>query len=161
MKAPKPLIYFLLFWLAVFVFNNVTTFMDLDKTIQAFMEQIQSQDIDFSEEFARKIFLGVTATISFFSLLFAFLLYKGVKAIRILHLTFSFIGLPFSLLGLLSFAAMGNMERVQSILGIMLTISGIYVLLRGDVKEYFNFDSSVAKSEIEEDNIDNIEENLS
>jgi succinate-acetate transporter protein len=161
MKAPKLLVYFLLFWLALFIFNNVTVFMDLDQTIQAFMEQVQANDIEFSEDFARKIFMTTTGLISFFSLTFAFLLYKGVKAIRIMHLVFSFIGLPFSLFGLLQFASMENMERFQSMMGIVLSISGIYVLLRKDVKAYFEYDSSVDQSEVEEDNIDNIEEKLS
>lgn len=161
MKAPQSLIYYLVFWLLVYIFNNTMTFIDLDQSIQGIMEQIQAQNIDFSENDAKNVFYGVTLLSSLISFLFAFLLYKGVKFVRLLNLALCFIGLPFTLFGLLSFAKMSNIERIQSLLGIFLNVVTIYVLLRKDVKDYFYFVPSAASNEPTEEESENVAESPS
>lgn len=77
-----------------------------------------------------------------------------------IDLFFKFLGLPFSLFGLLSFATLSGIEQVQSALSLILTIAGIVVLLLPDVKAYFKFDASTVKAEESDASIENIESQL-
>lgn len=161
MKPPKTLVFYIVFWLIVFIGNTIYTFIDFDQYVMAFMEPIKEAKIEMSEETVRTIFLYTTVFISLFLIGFFFLLYKGVKAARYIYLAISITGLPFSLFGLLQFAAMSGFERFQSLLSLVMSFLAIYILFREDVKLYFMYDSSTAASETQEDNIDNIEEKLS
>lgn len=124
------------------------------------MDQIQAANINFSAEKAKSVFVYTTAFISFCQLMFAFGLYRGVAAVRIVDLVFKFLGLPFSAIGLLSFAGLGLLEQFQSLASLGITVFGIVVLLRRDVKEFFNFDHTIAQQEVSESDIDAIEEKL-
>lgn len=160
MKPPKLLVNYLVVWFVFWLFNTATVFVDLNATIAAFMEQIQTAKIDFTEEQAKNIFITVTALISMFQLSFAFALYKGVKAVRIMDLFFKILGLPFSLFGLISFASLGLLEQFQSVISLALTCFGIFVLFNKEVKDYFYFDASVASAEVNEADIDSLEEKI-
>lgn len=128
--------------------------------ISTFMAQIHEAGIDFTEEQAKSVFQWTTVVISFFQILFVFFLYKGVNGVRMIDLFFKFLGLPFSLFGLLSFATLSGIEQVQSALSLILTIAGIVVLLLPDVKAYFKFDASTVKAEESDASIENIESQL-
>lgn len=160
MKVPKQLQIYLLFWLALWLFNSVVSYLNFDELISTFMAQIQEAEIDFTEEQARSIFTWTTVFVSFIQIIFVFFLYRGVNAVRMIDLFFKILGLPFSLFGLLSIAALPSIEQLQNILSIILTIAGIVVLLLPEVKAYFKFDASTAKAEVSDASIENIEKQL-